>query len=178
MCMLGVAAEICRCRGRCREVVSRVPSWQACGQNSWEGGDDGQLPVHTCQRLMIQNCTYMFQNDHDLFLPQSPSVLLVGQLRNAAKVGDARSPAKAQLADSRGISHVFTGCHLQIQHRQWGWWCVRLGSRIPRPYTLRTMAGSIRQPIDVESLARYLESHVPAVKLPLDIKQVRALHCA
>ncbi|CAF9910258.1 MAG: hypothetical protein GOMPHAMPRED_007022 [Gomphillus americanus] len=33
------------------------------------------------------------------------------------------------------------------------------------------MAGAIRQPIDVDALSRYIESHVPIIKLPIDIKQ-------
>ena len=34
------------------------------------------------------------------------------------------------------------------------------------------MAGAIRQPIDAESLSRYLGKHVPIIKLPVEIKQV------
>ncbi|OAX81948.1 hypothetical protein ACJ72_03707 [Emergomyces africanus] len=33
------------------------------------------------------------------------------------------------------------------------------------------MAGVVRQPIDVPSLERYLNQHVPAIKTPLDLKQ-------
>lgn len=36
------------------------------------------------------------------------------------------------------------------------------------------MAGEVRQPIDVPSLERYLDQNVPAVKTPLEVKQVRA----
>jgi hypothetical protein len=35
-----------------------------------------------------------------------------------------------------------------------------------------TMAGEVRQPIDLPSLERYLNQNVPAVKTPLDLKQV------
>lgn len=34
------------------------------------------------------------------------------------------------------------------------------------------MAGAIRQPIDIPSLERYIDSNVPDIKTPLDIKQV------
>lgn len=34
------------------------------------------------------------------------------------------------------------------------------------------MAGAIRQPIDIESLQRYIDANVPDIKTPLDIKQV------
>jgi hypothetical protein len=33
------------------------------------------------------------------------------------------------------------------------------------------MAGTIRQPIDVAALARYIDAHVPLIKTPLDVKQ-------
>lgn len=35
------------------------------------------------------------------------------------------------------------------------------------------MAGRVRQPIDVKALEAYVEQHVPEIKTPLDIKQVR-----
>jgi hypothetical protein len=35
------------------------------------------------------------------------------------------------------------------------------------------MAGRIRQPIDVPALERYIEKNVPAIKTPIDVKQVR-----
>lgn len=35
------------------------------------------------------------------------------------------------------------------------------------------MAGNVRQPIDVASLERYVSAHVPEIKVPLDVKQVR-----
>lgn len=34
------------------------------------------------------------------------------------------------------------------------------------------MAGRIRQPIDIKSLETYLNTHVPEIKTPLDVKQV------
>lgn len=34
------------------------------------------------------------------------------------------------------------------------------------------MAGAVRQPIDLPSLERYIDRNVPALKTPLDIKQV------
>lgn len=34
------------------------------------------------------------------------------------------------------------------------------------------MAGRIRQPIDIKSLEGYLDTHVPEIKTPLDVKQV------
>jgi len=34
------------------------------------------------------------------------------------------------------------------------------------------MAGPIRQPIDVKALEKYIDSTVPEIKTPLDIKQV------
>ena len=37
------------------------------------------------------------------------------------------------------------------------------------------MAGAIRQPIDIKALERYIDQHVPAIKTPLEVKQVRAL---
>jgi hypothetical protein len=42
-------------------------------------------------------------------------------------------------------------------------------------YTQATfkMAGRIRQPIDVPALERYIEKNVPAIKTPIDVKQVR-----
>lgn len=38
------------------------------------------------------------------------------------------------------------------------------------------MAGEVRQPIDLPSLERYLNQNVPAVKTPLDLKQVNILN--
>lgn len=35
------------------------------------------------------------------------------------------------------------------------------------------MAGEVRQPIDIPSLERYIDQNVPALKTPLDVKQVR-----
>jgi hypothetical protein len=35
------------------------------------------------------------------------------------------------------------------------------------------MAGSVRQPIDIASLERYVTANVPEIKVPLDVKQVR-----
>jgi hypothetical protein len=34
------------------------------------------------------------------------------------------------------------------------------------------MAGPIRQPIDLDALAKYIDHHVPDIKTPLDVKQV------
>ena len=34
------------------------------------------------------------------------------------------------------------------------------------------MAGAIRQPIDIPALERYIESHVPEIKTPIEVKQV------
>ena len=34
------------------------------------------------------------------------------------------------------------------------------------------MAGEVRQPIDIPSLEKYIDQHVPEVKTPLDVKQV------
>ena len=34
------------------------------------------------------------------------------------------------------------------------------------------MAGSVRQPIDIASLERYITANVPEIKVPLDVKQV------
>lgn len=34
------------------------------------------------------------------------------------------------------------------------------------------MAGPVRQPIDLPSLERYIDSHVPQIKTPLQLKQV------
>lgn len=36
------------------------------------------------------------------------------------------------------------------------------------------MAGPVRQPIDIPALERYIEQHVPIIKTPLDVKQVRS----
>ena len=36
------------------------------------------------------------------------------------------------------------------------------------------MAGEVRQPIDLASLERYIDSDVPQIKTPLSLKQV---HC-
>lgn len=38
------------------------------------------------------------------------------------------------------------------------------------------MAGKIRQPIDIKSLENYLNTNVPEIKTPLDIKQVSYEH--
>jgi hypothetical protein len=35
------------------------------------------------------------------------------------------------------------------------------------------MAGRVRQPIDVKALEKYIDQHVPDIKTPLDVKQVR-----
>lgn len=34
------------------------------------------------------------------------------------------------------------------------------------------MAGPIRQPINIQKLERYIEKHVPDIKIPIDVKQV------
>lgn len=34
------------------------------------------------------------------------------------------------------------------------------------------MAGEVRQPIDLPSLERYIDQNVPALKTPLELKQV------
>lgn len=34
------------------------------------------------------------------------------------------------------------------------------------------MAGAVRQPIDIQSLERYLNQNVPEIKTPVDLKQV------
>ena len=36
-----------------------------------------------------------------------------------------------------------------------------------------TMAGPVRQPIDLKALEKYVNEHVPEIKTPLDLKQVR-----
>lgn len=36
-----------------------------------------------------------------------------------------------------------------------------------------TMAGIVRQPIDVPSLERYISQTVPEIKIPIDLKQVK-----
>jgi hypothetical protein len=36
------------------------------------------------------------------------------------------------------------------------------------------MAGPVRQPIDIPALERYIDQHVPVIKTPLDVKQVRS----
>lgn len=40
------------------------------------------------------------------------------------------------------------------------------------------MAGNVRQPIDVAALERYIAGNVPEIVVPLEIKQVGALHVA
>lgn len=40
------------------------------------------------------------------------------------------------------------------------------------------MAGAIRQSIDIDALERYIESHVPDIKTPIDVKQVSARYGA
>lgn len=35
------------------------------------------------------------------------------------------------------------------------------------------MAGAVRQPIDLASLEVYIKQHVPEIRVPIDIKQVR-----
>ncbi len=37
------------------------------------------------------------------------------------------------------------------------------------------MAGVVRQPIDVQSLERYISKTVPQIKVPIDVKQVKSL---
>lgn len=37
------------------------------------------------------------------------------------------------------------------------------------------MAGPVRQQIDLEALEKYIDQHVPEVKTPLDLKQVRSV---
>lgn len=38
------------------------------------------------------------------------------------------------------------------------------------------MAGIVRQPIDVQSLERFITQNVPEIKTPIDIKQVIFFH--
>ena len=42
---------------------------------------------------------------------------------------------------------------------------------IVKATTEYTMAGEVRQPIDIPSLERYLNQNVPEIKTPLDVKQ-------
>jgi hypothetical protein len=35
------------------------------------------------------------------------------------------------------------------------------------------MAGPVRQPVDLDRLSIYIKEHIPEMKLPVDIKQVR-----
>lgn len=37
------------------------------------------------------------------------------------------------------------------------------------------MAGRVRQPIDEKAFSKYLSEHVPEIKLPIELKQVRQL---
>lgn len=37
------------------------------------------------------------------------------------------------------------------------------------------MAGEVRQPIDLSALERYIDQNVPALKTPLELKQVNAV---
>ena len=37
------------------------------------------------------------------------------------------------------------------------------------------MAGPVRQPIDLESLSKYIDNNVPAIKLPIEVQQVSLL---
>lgn len=39
-----------------------------------------------------------------------------------------------------------------------------------------TMAGAVRQPIDIAALERYISHNVPEIQTPIDVKQVRAIH--
>jgi len=34
------------------------------------------------------------------------------------------------------------------------------------------MAGTVRQPIDLEAFTKYIDEHVPEIKTPVDLKQV------
>ena len=36
----------------------------------------------------------------------------------------------------------------------------------------QTMAGPVRQPINIDSLSSYIEKNVPEIKLPISVKQV------
>jgi hypothetical protein len=45
---------------------------------------------------------------------------------------------------------------------------------ISRPFCKSTMAGAVRQPIDVQSLERYISQNVPEIKVPIELKQVPA----
>ena len=38
------------------------------------------------------------------------------------------------------------------------------------------MAGVVRQPIDVQSLERYISKNVPEIQVPIDVKQVGFMH--
>jgi hypothetical protein len=42
-----------------------------------------------------------------------------------------------------------------------------------RAHANLTMAGPIRQPIDLKKLQGYIEKNVPEIKTPLEVKQVR-----
>jgi hypothetical protein len=37
------------------------------------------------------------------------------------------------------------------------------------------MAGAVRQPIDLVAFERYISNNVPAIKVPIEVKQVRQL---
>ena len=60
---------------------------------------------------------------------------------------------------------------------EWSW-AIRLQVFEGRPRDVfinhihNSMAGIVRQPINVASLSTYLEMNVPYIKLPLELKQV------
>lgn len=35
------------------------------------------------------------------------------------------------------------------------------------------MAGAVRQPIDINSLSKYIEENIPEIELPIYVKQVK-----
>ncbi len=52
------------------------------------------------------------------------------------------------------------------------WDASSKSQQIKHPSSTYAMAGAVRQPIDLQSLERYISQNVPAIKLPIDLKQV------
>lgn len=44
----------------------------------------------------------------------------------------------------------------------------------PAYLTATTMAGPIRQPINLDNLSKYIDQNAPEIKTPIDVKQVRS----
>lgn len=100
------------------------------------------------------------------FLPAPPSS------GDAEEMLGPRSPGHAEEVPR----HLWLGCTYYSLNSQSPCQIYTLSPQSFRTvlssFYIDIMAGEVRQPIDIPSLEKYIDQHVPEVKTPLDVKQV------